>query len=236
MEELDLKELLTMVWNKKFQIIIIVAIFAIIGAVYSMYMVTPMYKSSTSLVLAKTETDSETTSSITQTEITLNQKLISTYSELIKSKAVLRQVLDNLELDVSEENFRKNVSVSSVKNTELIQITVSNENPEYAMLMANETAKVFTGKVQEMYNINNVHILDEAEKTNTPHNINHMKNIAIFAAVGFVLAMIYVFIYNLLDTTVKTSEDIEKNTGLLVLATVPEFDLNDKIKGGKTNV
>ena len=170
MEEIDLKEIFSMFWQKKIHITAIVIVFVILGVLYTMFMVTPKYNSSTTLVLAKTEEETgELKNSITQTEITLNQKLISTYSELIKSKAVIRQVLENLQLtDITENSIRKNITVSSVKDTELIQIIVAHENSEYATQIANEIAKVFTEKVLEIYNINNVHIVDAAEVSEVP--------------------------------------------------------------------
>lgn len=52
MEELDLKELLLVFWEKKIEIILIIAIFATIGVAYSLIFVTPTYKASTTLLLA----------------------------------------------------------------------------------------------------------------------------------------------------------------------------------------
>ena len=234
MEELDLKELFEIFWNKKVQILLIILIFMVIGFIYSMVFITPEYQSSTTLVLAQIEGDSTgtTTESITTTDITLNSKLISTYSELVKSKNVLSQVISNLGIDVKEENLRGNVTVSSVKNTELIKIVVTNENPSYAEKIANEIAKVFTKKVSEIYNINNVHIVDEAEVATNPYNINHTKDIVIFAFIGLVIAAIYVLLANMLDTTIKTQEDIEKQFKLPVLANIPLYDYENE-RGGK---
>ena len=92
-----------------------------------------MYTASTTLVLATSsgENTQDATNSITTTDVTLNSKLVSTYSELVKSKKVLRKVISNLNIDVKEESLRKNITVSSVKDTELIEITVSNEEPIY---------------------------------------------------------------------------------------------------------
>lgn len=224
MEELDLKQLVNIFWNKRLHVISIVLIFLIIGTVYTFLFVTPKYKSYTSLVLARSESTKENetdTSTITQTDITLNQKLVSTYSELVKSKNVLREVIKNLNINESEENLKDNITVSAVKDTELIQITVTNYYPDRASDIANEIAKVFTKKVGEIYNINNVYIVDEAERANTPYNINHIKDIAIFIAIGLIVSVGYVLISNLLDTTVKSAEDIEKELGVVALASIP---------------
>lgn len=236
MEELDLKQLVNIFLNKRLQIISIVLIFLIIGIIYTFMFITPKYKSYTSLVLAKSDNvseDAKDTSTITQTDITLNQKLVSTYSELIKSKNVLREVIKNLNINEDEESLKGNISVSAVKDTELIQITVTNYYPDRASDIANEIAKVFTKKVGEIYHINNVYIVDEAESSYIPYNINHVKDIIIFMVVGFVVSIAYVLVANLLDTTIKTAEDIEKQIDVTVLASIPVLkDDTRKMKGG----
>lgn len=235
MEELDLKELFNIFWNKKLQIVLIVAIFGVIGIIYTIGFVTPMFSSSTTLVLATADNaaGTETTNSITATDVTINSKLVSTYSELVKSKNILRQVISNLGINVSEESLRKNVTVTSVKDTELIEITVANENATYSAKIANEIAKVFTEKVKEIYNINNVHIVDEAEVSNAPSNINHAKDVVIFAFIGVVIAVAYILIANMLDTTIKSPEDIEKGFGIPVIASIPLIESFENERGGR---
>jgi len=239
MEEINLKELLNIFWNKKVQIILIVAIFTIIGVIYTMGFVTPMYSSSTTLVLAKVENTApqtmvtDTTNSITTTEIALNAKLVATYSELIKSKNILRQVISNLGIHISEGALRRNITVTAVEDTELIEIIVANENATYAAKVANEIAKVFTEKVKEIYNINNVYIVDEAEVSNAPSNIHHTKDVMLFALIGGVIAVAYALIANMLDVTIKSPEDIEKGFGIPVIASVPLIENFENGKGGK---
>lgn len=236
MEEIDLKELFNLFWNKKAQIILIVLIFMILGVIYTMGFTTPMYSSSTTLVLASSGSNQTTANTITATDVTMNSKLVSTYSELVKSKNILRQVISNLGIKVDEDTLRKHVTVSSVKDTELIEITVTNENPSYSAKIANEIAKVFTEKVKEIYNIENVQVVDDAEIATQPSNINHKKDVAIFALVGLVISVMYILIANMLDTTVKTQEDIENTVKIPVLACIPMYDLDMeklKKKGGK---
>ena len=118
MEELDIMELLYALKNKIVYIIVTVLIFAVLGFVYSKFLITPMYKSSTSFVLSKSTestTQSGTTVSegITQSDVTLNSKLVSTYSEIIKSKTIAKEVMQSLGLDMSVGEFRSRVTVSS---------------------------------------------------------------------------------------------------------------------------
>lgn len=232
MEEIDLKDMFHIFWSKKIPIIIITIMFVIVGFIYTSEFTVPMYSSSTTLVLASSEdSKNNTNTSITATDITINSKLVSTYSELVKSKNILREVINNLGIQIDEDIIRKHVKVSSVKNTELIEITVEDEKPTIAAKIANEIAKVFTEKVKEIYNINNVQIVDEAEIASTPSNINHVKNTILFAGMGIMVSIIYVIITNMLDTTVKTAEDIEKNFDIPVLVSIPMIEkLNNERK------
>ena len=236
MEELDLKELLQIFWEKKTQIILIIAIFTVIGVIYSLGFVTPKYQASTTLLLATNSSSDKTgTESITTTDVTLNSKLVSTYSKLVESNKIVRKVISNLSLKMDEETLKKSISVPAVEDAEMIQIAVKNEDPVLATKIANETAKVFIENVKEYYGMENVHVVDEAEIPQEPANVNHAKDVMIFAFIGVVIAIMYVLVANMLDTTIKTEEDIEKISGLTVLATMPLYERTDnrRKRGGR---
>lgn len=241
MEELDLKELLNIFWSRRLYIIVIVAIFVVIGVIYSYIFVTPKYQSATTIILAKSSTSTTGNNSgdtITTTDLTLNQKLVSTYTELIKSKNILSEVISNLKIQKTEADLKNNITVSAVKDTDLIKITVADVKPEVAQRIASEIADIFIEKVANgVYNINNVQVWDKAEVPTSPYNVNHLKDLVIFAFIGAVIAVIYALIANMLDTSVKNKEDVEKKIGLSVLTTIPlcDFDANftKMSKGGK---
>ena len=154
-----------------------------VGVVYTYYFITPVYTAKTDLVLVQSSSTASKTgdSAITSTDLTMNSKLVSTYSELIKRNAVFGQVASNLNISNEEAKLIKdNISVSSAKDTEIIEIKVTNEDPNKAADVANEIAKVFSEKIVEIYNISNIYLLDRAETPEKPSNINHMKDIVIF--------------------------------------------------------
>lgn len=234
MEEIDLKEFVMLFWDRKVSIILITIIFMLIGIIYSVGFVTPKYTSSTTLLLATSESSNSKTNTITTSDITLNSKLVSTYSELVKSKNVTRQVISNLGIDETEDELRDSITVSSVKDTELIKISVTDKNATNAYNIANEIAKVFTQKVSEIYNINNVQVLDQAEVSSVPSNINHTKDVIMFTFVGLFVAIVFVLVANMLDTTIKSSEEVEKLCNVPVIASIPLYSFEiAKNKGGK---
>lgn len=242
MEEIDLKELIQIFLEKRTQIILITLICMAIGLIYSIGFVTPKYETSTSLLLAtnssSTDQNQMGTESITTTDVTINSKLVGTYSELVKSKKIIRNVISNLALDIEYGTLRKNVSVTAVSNTEIIKISVKNEDAVISAKVANEIAKVFIENVKEFYGIENVHVVDQAETPTGPSNINHTKTVIIFGFIGIVASVMYILILNMMDTTVKNQEDLEKMLGLPVLATLPLCEKYEEVsknqrKGGK---
>ena len=236
MEELDLKELFLIFWNRKLEIILITLVTIAIGVVYSYFFIVPEYKATTTLVLVQSSSNAEQSGEgITQTDLTLNSKLVSTYSEIMKSKSVLMQVVNDLGVEnLTEEDIRNSISVKARENTEVIEIIIKNLDPNLAAQIANKTAEVFSEKIVEMYNISNIYILDRAEPNEVPSNINHMKDIVIFAFIGMVISVGFVLIINMLDTTIKTEQDVENATGLLVLSSIPNYEVEIKRKkGGK---
>lgn len=233
MEELDLSQLFELFWNKKIQIILIILIFIGLGIIYTIGFVTPKYTSSTTILLATEQGPNETAgTAITTTDLTLYSKLVATYTDLIKSKTNLRKVINNLGTDIDENQLKNSISVKDKTDTQIIEISVSNTDAKLAADIANEVATVFIEQVKEIYDLNNIHVVDVAEEEANPSNINHAKDVIIFTFIGIVISVIYVLVDNMLDTTVKTVDDIEKTCGVRVLASIP-FDDSEGKRGSK---
>ena len=223
MEEINLKELFEYFVSKLPIIVIAALLTTLVGIAYGLWIQKPMYNSYTTIVLTRTDNDSTTTDStgITQSDILLNQNLVSTYREIIKSKRILNQVINNLDLNISTDELEKNISVTSEKDTEVIKISVNNSNPTDAKDIANEIERVFSNEIISIYNIKNITIIDYAEEDTTPYNINVPKQIILAFLIGFILACAVIFVTFYFDTTIKSSEEIENKLGLPVLGVVP---------------
>lgn len=223
MEEINLKELFEYFVSKLPIIVIAALLTTLVGIAYGLWIQKPMYNSYTTIVLTRTDNDSTTTdgTGITQSDILLNQNLVSTYREIIKSKRILNQVINNLDLNISTDELEKNISVTSEKDTEVIKISVNSSNPTDAKDIANEIERVFSNEIISIYNIKNITIIDYAEEDTTPYNINVPKQIILAFLIGFILACAVIFVTFYFDTTIKSSEEIENKLGLPVLGVVP---------------
>lgn len=221
MEEINLEELFYYFRNKISWIIIAIILAIGIGNTFTILTRTPMYKSSTTIVLVNENKDSSTYNT---TEQQLNKNLVGTYSEIIKSRMILETVISNLKLDYTSADLASNISVEAVDNTEIIKVSVSDANAKEATSIANEIAKVFMEKIQKIYNLNNVSIIDKAEAAIAPYNVNYVKDNAIYVLIGLALSCGTIFIFFYFDTTIKSSEEIESKLGLNVIGTVPKVE------------
>ena len=222
MEEIDLKELFDFVKNKLGLLITITVGVCLLGCIYGLLIQKPMYKSYTTIILSGSD------SQITQSELTLNKNLVDTYAEIVKSRRVLEQVIDELDLDMTYEKLTNKISVSAVNNTEIIKITVTDTNPIEAKNIANVTANFFSKEVVKLYKMNNVNVLDEANESNNPYNINIVKQIIIYFFIGLIIGAGVLFIIFYFDRTIKSAEQVEQKIKLPLLGSVEEFT-----KGGK---
>lgn len=226
MEEIDLKELFEFLKSKIEIIVITTILICTLGCLYILFLQKPMYSSYTTVLLKSSSSES----GLNQGTVTLNKNLVKTYAEIIKSRRILDQVINNLKLSTSYGVLSSRVSVSAVNDTEIIKISVSDEDPAIAKNIADETAKVFAKDIVELLQMDNVGILDEAKASERPYNINIVKQLIIYFAIGFVLSIAILFIIFYFDRTIKSTEQIEQKVKLPILGSVQDFNKGSKKK------
>lgn len=221
MEEIDLKELFDYFKSKIVWVIVIIFAVLFIGNVYTLLTRVPLYKTNASLVLVSE--NNNTNAVYNNSEQQLNKNLVATYSEIIKSKAVLNDVISNLKLKMTYVELKREITVEAVENTEIINIYVVDKKAKKASIIANEISNVFVSKINSYYKLNNVTILDKAEIVKKPYNSNYLKDNVIYLLVGVVLSCGVIFLFFYFDTTIKTSDEIENKLNLTVIGTVPKI-------------
>lgn len=236
MDELNLKELLNY-FKRKIDVIFLTVILALlVGYMYVEYFQIPMYKGTTTIILVESN-DNRVSDLVTQNEITVNEKLVTTYSEVIKSKRVLNRVIEDLELEISIEDLIETIQVSSVQDTAIIAIEVENENGEQAAIIANKIAGVFKEEITQIYNLENVSIIDEAVEEDKPCNVNLPLQFAVYGAIGGIIAAGMIFVMYYFNNTISSKQEIESKLNIPVIGEVPVtsilFSKNKKKKDKK---
>lgn len=222
-ETIDLREYFGIIKKRFWIIALITVIAAVVSGIISFFMLKPVYEAKSTLIV-NTEKNEET-QMITGDQFSVTQKLAVTYGEIIKSRAVLEDVIKNLKLDNEYEELANNVTVSPVKDTQIISISVQDTNKQKARDIANEIPKVFKKEAKRITKANDIQVIDKAILPQNPIKPNKMMNMAIAAVLGAMIGLFVVFLIEYLDNKLKTPQDIEKHLGLSVLGVVPNEKL-----------
>ncbi|MFI3260277.1 MAG: Wzz/FepE/Etk N-terminal domain-containing protein [bacterium] len=222
MEEISLKEIFKFLKDNVIYFILITIVVFAVGIPYSLYFKVPMYESTSTIVLA---TENGLTSS---SELTFNQNLVDTYKEVIKSRTVIENTIDELNLSGTYEILNSLIEVTSVSGTEVIKISVKHTDADLAKLIVTTLTEIFTEEITELYKIENVKILDAASTATNAYNINIVKDVLIYFAAAILISALFLALKFSFNNTIKTVEQIESLTGLPILGAVPILS----VKGG----
>ncbi|WP_088052504.1 YveK family protein [Virgibacillus dakarensis] len=219
-ETISLKEIVEVMKKRLLLIIALIVGAALIAAVISYFVLTPTYQSSTQFIVNQSEQDPAAQYDVNN--IRTNVELINTYNIIIKSPAILEDVVEELDLPITSSQLQSKIEVSSAENSQVVTVTVTDPDPQLAVQMANTTVETFQKKIPDIMNADNVKILSEAEMQEDPAPVSPkpMLNIAIAIVLGAMVGVGIAFLLEYLDNTIKSENDIEKKLNVPVLGIV----------------
>lgn len=215
--EIDLLEmgsvLLSRIW-----LILSVGLFMALGAfAISRFLIAPTYESTTKVyILNKNES-----ATVTYSDVQLGTQLTKDYAELIVSRYVLEEVIQELGLGFEYEELQEKVSVNTPADTRVIYITVEDYDPVMAMNIANSVREAASEHIQNVMDIDAVNIVETANLPTEKASPNCLVWTMIGGFLGCFLVCAIVLSRFLMDDTIKSSEDVEKYLGLSTLALIP---------------
>ncbi|HHV99386.1 MAG TPA: hypothetical protein GXX36_07405 [Clostridiaceae bacterium] len=220
-ESMDLREIIGIL---KQNILIILAVMvwaAILGAVISIYIIDPVYEASATMIVNKSNTEER--KDITYNDILMTQKLVKTYSVIMQSNTVLDRVIDALGLEMGAKELRSMLTITGVNDTEVIKITVTSKDPEFAAKVANEILSQAPAEIIRAVKAGSVEIIDEATIPSDPVKPDVKMYTFIAGILGLFASTFVIFLKYHFDDTVKTEDDIAEKLKLPVLGVLPFY-------------
>ncbi|MFC0233356.1 YveK family protein [Vagococcus entomophilus] len=225
-ENMNVKDILIIF--KKWWNIILSSVFISIGisAVFTFFILTPKFSSSTQLIVTLPNTAQN---SINLNDVNANLMMINTYKDFIqKGNIVTEKAQKELEKSIgfsgTSEDLKKMIHVSQEQNSQMFTITATATKSSDAAQIANTMAVVFQNQVKEVLtNVDKVSVVSNAQVMKDPIFPNKKLMLAVGFLVGLLLGLTIAIILEMLDHTVKSSEYIEETFGLTTLGTVPQM-------------
>ena len=220
--EIDLKDLLLEIisyWKLVMASVVLIA--GIVFAV-SKFVMIPKYESTAVLyVLTKS------TSITSLADIQTGTSLTNDYLVVVKGRPVLEQVISNLVLEDTYKSLYDRVDLNNPSNSRLLEITVTDEDPQMAKVIADEIAQVSSAFIAAKMDQDPPTIIQNGYADGAPVSPSIMKNTLLGGIAGGMFAVGIVVIAYLLNDTIIGPEDIEKKLGMNVLGSLPLEESED---------
>lgn len=226
--EINLGDVFQILISKWYLILIAGLIAALATGLVTRFFIKKKYKAYTSMYVY-TNANNEQTGTISYNELSAADNLIKTYQVIVKSNSVLDIISERFNAEhpeyadrhITASTLYSVTSVSVPTGTKLIEVDVITGDPVLSADIANTFAKYVPEQIIRITKAGGVEIVDYASVPKSHSSPNLSRNVVIGFAGGFLLAAVFFVMRALLDTTIYTSEEVQKVTHCPVIATVP---------------
>lgn len=229
-DEIDLVELFYLLWGHAWQIILCLFVGAGIAFGITKFLITPKYEATSSIYIVSASNNSV----VNLTDLQIGAQLTADYQELILSRPLLEDVIENLGLtDASGEKpmstsaLSKMISISNTADTRILKVTVTSPDPQESADIANELidqACIYLPQIMETEEPN---LVEEAIPPTQKSSPSTARNVVLGGLLGACLACGVLVLRYLMNDTFVTPDDVVKYLGVQPLAVIPEADLGD---------
>ena len=207
MQEINLYELLKHYAKYWYFIVGATLLGLIAGLIYNNIIQVPLYKSNATLIVVNT------TGSTVKSDTTL----INNYQQLLKSRRVIEPVISERNINDSYQAVVGSVDTTNEKDTEVIKVSYSSTSPEQSQTVLNATIESFKNKIKDIYDKDNIQVVDGASISYEPYNVSKSLQLALASAVGLLSSIIILFfVYDYkLSTKDKPKSDKKRKPSIL---------------------
>lgn len=219
----------------------VIAICGFLAALCAYYVtanhITPTYQTGIMLYVNNTKGNEEAAATeaenrLSSSNLSASKYLVNTYVNIISSNRVLEKVVEEGGLPYSAAQIRRYMTAEQVDETVIFRVNITHTDPQMAAEIANIIADVAPAEIEEIVEGSSAKIIDRAKVPTGRFSPNTRKNTMVGAAIGVVVAMVYLTLMYLLDVRIKDSEDVEMLFTLPILGQIPVFASGDSHKKG----
>lgn len=213
--EIDLREIIDLIRQRLWIIILCALIGACSMLVYTKNFVVPQY-SATSKMYIFSETQ------LTSMNVSLSTSLTVDFIEVAKSRPVMEEVIDELGLKMSSSALASCVNVTNPEDSHLLIIKITTTDPILSKDIANSMTSVVAKRVAEIMAADEPNVMEEAIVPSGPVDSGLKRNVLLGGLAGAALVIVVILLLYVLDDTVKDEDDVEKYLGVRALAAFPK--------------
>ena len=215
---IDLKEVFFLLLGNWKKIFLAILAGAVLFGAYHTFLMRPSYRAESVIYITNTD------SMVTFSDLQLSAALTDDYAKIIKSRTVLKRVIEELQLDLDYRQLEELIEVSNPDSTHIIEIQVTCDDLELSRNIANALLNIGVKQIYQIIGSSEPTVIDYSEadavEDVTP---SLLKYLALGALLGMVLMCAILVVCMLMNTTMKTEEDVMKYLNIPVLTSVPYY-------------
>lgn len=221
-KEIDLLHILKEVKRKIVLVIVMMFLGAIITGVYSFFVATPIYQSNANLLLNASEETENSGQALN--DITMYQKLMTTYVEIAQSDVMKNEVAKDLGYNSYSEIAKvvTSVNIKNTPNSQLLDISIQGTDrdiiQEYAAAYVTNFKEITASKFKK----DNLQIVSDAKLQDKPVAPRKMRNIALGAIAGMIASLLIIVMRFLLNDSIRTKDELVELLELPVIGNIPK--------------
>ncbi len=157
-----------------------------------------------------------------------SQERVASYADVVNGVELPQRVIDDLGLKTSAKDLSKRIKADVVPETVVLQITVTDPSPAQAQKIANDAVKQLQGFVAKLETppgkrvpLLKASVVDPARLPDSPVSPQPLLNYGLALVIGLLLGLGLALLRELMDTSVKRTEDVPALRDVPVLAGLP---------------
>ena len=230
--QIDLLRLARACLKSWWMILLVTIAFGAVTYVGTKELVTPLYQSSVKIYVNNSEINVGSVS-VSTSDLSASIQLVDLYEVILNTKDTLDEVIKQTGLDYDYTDIQAMLTTSSVNDTQVFEVVVTNPSPEEAQLIASTIGTVLPEVIQGIIDSADARIVESAivptQKSSPSYTSNTIKG----ALVGFVLAVLVICLLDLLDITIREESDFKSIVDAPVLAYIPDYNSKYENKYGR---
>lgn len=205
--------------------------FLLISSIYNIFFINKEYEANVKIFIGK-QKFKNITETYNNEEINLYQRLITTYSEVIKSKKLINESIKGSKMNYLQDKYKninydllmENLTVNPIANTQIIEIKYKSLNPQQSYDLLYSITENLISYSKELYPNVNITVLEQVHV-----NLNQLMNkkltiiglgliLGLIVGIGGIIGVMY------LNNTYKNQKSLEEEIGLTVIGVIPKID------------
>ena len=227
----DISEVLGGIKDKWKNIVLIVLFFLLISSIYNIFFINKEYEANVKIFIGK-QKFKNITETYNNEEINLYQRLITTYSEVIKSKKLINESIKGSKMNYLQDKYKninydllmENLTVNPIANTQIIEIKYKSLNPQQSYDLLYSITENLISYSKELYPNVNITVLEQVRVNLKPLMNKKLTIIGLGLILGLIVGIGGIIGVMYLNNTYKNQKSLEEEIGLTVIGVIPKID------------